>query len=230
MAKEYKSGKLENGLFYTDSEILTMYNEAKDKREQLHVLAELNLCEEEDIKQALLRAGLDKCENGLSYTDSELLDMYNANKGDKAKYLSDLAEMNHCSDEDIKKALLRAGLDFRSLPRKRRVITSTPSAPVCESPIVVEPAPVIELQPVPEVVETVVVPNIPTESVVEMIPSQTKILELLQKATNTYQEVLTTKKQTLCDKIKELEIELASLRTELEDCEKELILSKSIFS
>ena len=76
MAK-YNTGKLENGLFYTDSEILKMYNEANDKREQLKILAEMNLCKVDDIKQALMRAGLGKCENGLQFTDAEILDLYN---------------------------------------------------------------------------------------------------------------------------------------------------------
>ena len=51
--------KLENGLYYTDDDILTLYRDAKDKKAQIKILSELNLCSTDDIRTALLRAGLD---------------------------------------------------------------------------------------------------------------------------------------------------------------------------
>ena len=51
--------RLKNGLFYTDEEILIQYRESADKKEQIKILAELNLCSEKDIRVALVRAGLD---------------------------------------------------------------------------------------------------------------------------------------------------------------------------
>lgn len=64
--------RLDNGLYYSDSEILTMFKHSRDKLKQLIVLAELNLCfryckrtkipNTTPIKEALLRAGLDPAE------------------------------------------------------------------------------------------------------------------------------------------------------------------------
>ena len=51
--------RLETGLFYTDEEILIQYREAADKKEQIKILAQLNLCTEKEIRSALVRAGLD---------------------------------------------------------------------------------------------------------------------------------------------------------------------------
>ena len=58
MAK-YKGNTLPNGLFYTDDDILCSYRDAKDKRSQLKILAEMNLCTTDDIREALMRAGMD---------------------------------------------------------------------------------------------------------------------------------------------------------------------------
>ena len=50
--------RLANKLFYTDDEILTMFKEAKDKYNQIEILAQLNLTSIQKIKSALIRAGL----------------------------------------------------------------------------------------------------------------------------------------------------------------------------
>lgn len=59
MANKYGGKTLDNGLFYTDSDILCSYKEAKDKRAQMKILADMNLCTTEDIRAALIRAGID---------------------------------------------------------------------------------------------------------------------------------------------------------------------------
>ncbi len=51
-----KVHRLENGLFYTDSEILELYTSVADKKKQIKILAELNACTKDDIHNALLRA------------------------------------------------------------------------------------------------------------------------------------------------------------------------------
>ena len=51
--------RLENGLFYTDSEILILYRESKDKLIELKILSEMNLCPICEIKKSLKRAGFD---------------------------------------------------------------------------------------------------------------------------------------------------------------------------
>lgn len=59
MSNSYSGTQLSNGLFYSDDEILCLYKEAKDKRIQMKILAEMNLCTVDDIRTALLRAGID---------------------------------------------------------------------------------------------------------------------------------------------------------------------------
>ena len=48
--------------YMKDEDLLKEYREAKDKRAQLKVLAELNACSVSDIREALKRAGADESE------------------------------------------------------------------------------------------------------------------------------------------------------------------------
>ena len=50
----------DNGLEMSDYEIKTMYLNAKNKREQAKILADLNACSVDEIKTALRRAGVDQ--------------------------------------------------------------------------------------------------------------------------------------------------------------------------
>lgn len=59
MSKKYNGQKLENGLYYSDDEIGCLYKEAPDKKEQIKILMDLNLCSEDDIRSALIRSGID---------------------------------------------------------------------------------------------------------------------------------------------------------------------------
>lgn len=227
MAKQYTGDKLDNGLFYTDSDILKMYNEASDKREQLKILAQLNLCKVDDIKQALIRAGLSKLDNGLYYTDKELLDMYNKNMGDKRKYLNEMAQMNSCSDEEIKKALLRAGLDKRKLPRKRKtdVVENATNTPIASSEKVVDVTQSTETQ---TTVSTETLADVFDTEPVETA-TQTRLLQVIQNSIITYQDILTSKKTEIETQIQDLESQLVELRKQLHVCNEELAISKSIF-
>ena len=51
--------KLANGLYYTDEDILVLYRESKNKKLELDLLADMNCCTPEEIKKALIRAGID---------------------------------------------------------------------------------------------------------------------------------------------------------------------------
>lgn len=46
----------------TNNEILANFRQAKDKKEQLKILADLNCCTQEEIRQKLLEAGCDEKE------------------------------------------------------------------------------------------------------------------------------------------------------------------------
>ena len=59
MAKKYNGNRLDNGMFYSDSELLGLYRDAKDKSEQLNVIAELNLCSVEDVKKISQRINIE---------------------------------------------------------------------------------------------------------------------------------------------------------------------------
>ena len=223
--KEYNRGKLENGLFYTDSDILKMYTEASNRREQLKILAELNLCPRDVIKEVLIRAGFTALADGLYYTDAELLDMYTKNTDDKQKYLRKLAQMNLCEVDHIKNALIRAGLDRRRLPRQRKKDSEIVSVP--EVPTVVEDS----KEPLEG--QSTEVNIVSTDHLIDDSGSnttaQTKILEFIQKAASTYQGSLVAKKIDLLSKISELEKEISILKKEVSECDEELLLYQSIF-
>lgn len=48
-----------DGKYMSEGEILTSYRQAKDKKEQLHILADLNLCSVSDIREVLKKNGVD---------------------------------------------------------------------------------------------------------------------------------------------------------------------------
>lgn len=54
----------------------------------------------------------------MQMTDEEIKRDWLAAK-DRKKQISVLAELNACTEEEVRKALLRAGVDFRSLPKKK---------------------------------------------------------------------------------------------------------------
>ena len=228
MAKKYETGKLENGLFYDDKKILQMYNDARDKNEQIKILAQLNLCKVDDIKQALIRAGMDRLENGLYHTDADILDMYNKHQGDKRFCLDKMAKMNECTVEDIKKALLRAGLNFRNLPRKRKSDNDTDKN---TEPIKQEKSIPVEIneEPLDRPVVPVTIDG-PILQVHTDTITHTKLLEFVQNAVCAYQDTLIVKKNNLESQIQELENHLTELRTELETCISELNVSKHMFN
>ena len=57
-----------------DSEIIRRYKQADKKREQIKILAELNACTKEDIRQILREAGCDVPATGNRYTVKKALD------------------------------------------------------------------------------------------------------------------------------------------------------------
>ena len=117
MKKNIAGGRLSNGLYYSDFDILSSYKTAANKLEQITILCELNLCEPKDIHAALIRAGLNISENGLIISNEELLEIYKESNNKRGQIIS-LSKMNNCSEDVIKEALIKAGLDGRSLPRK----------------------------------------------------------------------------------------------------------------
>lgn len=112
MAKKYNGATLENGLYYTDDEIYTLYRDAPDKLEQLKILTELNLCEVDNIINALKRKGLKKSSNGLYFDDEELLALYTKYNGyDKRIFINKIAQIHKCTVKDIQNKLLHAGVN-----------------------------------------------------------------------------------------------------------------------
>lgn len=51
--------KLDNGLYYSDQDILSLFKESANKKEQVKILADMNMCGIDDIRAACIRAGLD---------------------------------------------------------------------------------------------------------------------------------------------------------------------------
>ena len=57
MAKNKNIKRLDNGMFYTDEDLLILYTNSKNKKEQIHILAELNLCEDDEMEMYLFKIG-----------------------------------------------------------------------------------------------------------------------------------------------------------------------------
>ncbi len=60
MKDKCSATRLPNGMYYTTDEITAMYRDAKDKREQIKILAQLNACTQEQIINFLIDAGVSK--------------------------------------------------------------------------------------------------------------------------------------------------------------------------
>lgn len=67
----------------------------------------------------------------MEMTTSEIVRSYKESK-DKKKQVDILAQLNLCTSEDIKKILIEEGIDWRELPRGKRVPKSPPQAQIMQ--------------------------------------------------------------------------------------------------
>lgn len=101
----------------TDEEVRRSYRQAKDKQNQIQVLAELNLCKQEKIRQILEDSG-DLISGTHPMTDEEICRSYQEAGRNRQNQIKKLARINHYSVGEIRRILIENGALVPKPPKK----------------------------------------------------------------------------------------------------------------
>ena len=180
--------------------------------------------------------------NGLYYTDDEINAMY---KGcaDKREQIKILSQMNLCSEEDIRNALIRSGIDWRSLPRNARTVKAVSntvkktknhaddvkSEPVLENTDNVGNGDTVEVTPLPHIANThdsdpdnvVTLPHVVDNCDKERASiDDCGIGEYLKEASNAYLVQLQDRMTNICTELQVIEARRTEILNEIESIKK----------
>lgn len=101
----------------TNEEICRNYRQAKDKQNQIQILAELNNCKANEIREILKDSGELKEEN-IPLTVEEICRSYREAGHNRQNQIRKLARINHCTVEEIRKILIDNGALVPKPPKK----------------------------------------------------------------------------------------------------------------
>lgn len=160
-----------------------------------------------------------RLDNGLLYTDFDILQSYKTAK-DKRAQMKILAELNVCSIDDIRNALIRAGIDGRSLPRRGKKSGELTDATTEKKTVTINKVTnTVQPEPQPEQIDTAQSET----KIVEIQPeSSIDVLELAHNAILTYQTMLLKQKKALENEISCLEERVSKFKNILSKCDTEL--------
>lgn len=101
----------------TNEEICRSYRQAKDKQNQIQILAELNNCKANEIREILKDSGELKEEN-IPLTVEEICRSYREAGHNRQNQIRKLARINHCTVEEIRQILIDNGALVPKPPKK----------------------------------------------------------------------------------------------------------------
>jgi len=101
----------------TNEEICRNYRQAKDKQNQIQILAELNNCKANEIREILKDSGELKEEN-IPLTVEEICRSYREAGHNRQNQIRKLARINHCTVEEIRQILIDNGALVPKPPKK----------------------------------------------------------------------------------------------------------------
>ena len=101
----------------TNEEICRNFRQAKDKQNQIQILAELNNCKANEIREILKDSGELKEEN-IPLTVEEICRSYREAGHNRQNQIRKLARINHCTVEEIRQILIDNGALVPKPPKK----------------------------------------------------------------------------------------------------------------
>ena len=103
-----------------DSEISLSYRTAKNQSAQIRVLADLNSCSSEEMRQYLIKLGLLQSDGTVDFDYMRAAELYSGGMTDL-----DISECLGCSQATVKK--WRKSKRFKANPDKRKAVTRKPT-------------------------------------------------------------------------------------------------------